>query len=174
VPSELAHASWLFNGIADPATRGFCLEIGEYLVDACGVNRGDGSETGGPNRTILWGLQRPPLNGQKSVLRCDKDMTLDELAPTLLPFLSTNACDSLVISCDGDNAALLEVLKANLDGHVPIVEESNGTFGMTCVAEHDQNDRMRQYTPRDELLYPTRSSYTFVLCSVTLKCLCLA
>ena len=45
-------------------------QVVEYLTDAVGAHRGDGKDTGGPDRTILYGLQRPPLNGQDTVLRC--------------------------------------------------------------------------------------------------------
>jgi hypothetical protein len=101
--------------VQSAAVRGFCILLGEYLSDACMVNRGDGSTTGGPDRTILYGLQRPPINGQDTVLRCSADTSFDELAPTLMPFYATNALDSLRVSCDPANTALLEIL-AKIDG----------------------------------------------------------
>jgi hypothetical protein len=100
----------LLPHVASGAVRGFCALLQGYLADACGVNRGDGSRTGGPNRTILYGLQRPPLNGQDTVLRCGADTTFDELAPSLLPFYATNALDSLRVSVDPTNHALLSIL----------------------------------------------------------------
>ena len=87
--------------------RGFCILLHEYLADACGVNRGDGKNTGGPDRTILYGLQRPPMNGQDTILRCDAYTSFDELAPTLLPFYVTNALPCVRVSCDPKNKDLL-------------------------------------------------------------------
>ncbi len=81
------------------------MHLLEYLDDAVGVNRGNGKDTGGPDRTILYGLQRPPLNGHATVLRCDGGTTLDELAPTLLPFFATNAYGDLTLSVDPQNKA---------------------------------------------------------------------
>eukprot|EP00658_Telonema_sp_P-2_P086052 TRINITY_DN995_c0_g3_i3.p1 TRINITY_DN995_c0_g3~~TRINITY_DN995_c0_g3_i3.p1 ORF type:complete len:173 (+),score=56.27 TRINITY_DN995_c0_g3_i3:116-634(+) len=61
-------------------------------------------------RQILYGLQRPPLNGQHTVLRADDSTKFDELAPTLLPFYTTNAFETVRISCDPANKQLLAQL----------------------------------------------------------------
>lgn len=96
--------------VESAVVRGFCVLVAEYLADACGANRGDGKDTGGPDRTILYGLQQPPLNGQDTVLRCAADTSFDELAPTLVPFLVTNALHGLRVSCDPANSALVSQL----------------------------------------------------------------
>ena len=74
------------------------------------MNRGDGKNTGGPDRTTIWGLQRPPMDGQDTVLRCAADTSFDELAPTLVPFFVTNAGESMRVSVDPANSALMTAL----------------------------------------------------------------
>merc|ERR1712028_47641 len=113
VPAELSYTAGLVGNLSSPAVKGFCVLLMEYLVDAVGVNQGDGKGTGGPDRTILFGMQRPPLNGQKSLLRCGAETTLEELAPTLVPFWCTNAFDSVTVSCDPTNKTLQEQLQAH-------------------------------------------------------------
>jgi len=112
-PADLSYAAGLLDDLSSPAVKGFCVLLMEYLVDASGVQRGDGTGTGGPERTILFGMQRPPLNGQKNILRCNAKTMLDELAPTLLPFWCTNAADSMLVSCDPENKALQAQLQAH-------------------------------------------------------------
>ena len=85
----------ILKHIRSESVGGFCLLLKDYLADAVGANRGNGKDTGGPDRTILYGLQRPPLNGQYTLLRCGKGTTFDELAPTLTPFYCTNAATSV-------------------------------------------------------------------------------
>ena len=118
---------------------GFCLLVKDYLTDACGANRGDGKNTGGPDRTILYGLQRPPLNGQETVLRCNANTTFDELAPTLTPFYCTNAINSLRISCDPNNLKdVLSNLK-DLNGNFSISTETDEEFSNICNNEEFYN-----------------------------------
>lgn len=47
---------------------------------------------------MLFGLQRPPLDGGASVVRLKEDSTVDDVAPYLVPFLVTNARETLQIS----------------------------------------------------------------------------
>merc|ERR1711865_310462 len=75
-PADLSYAAGLLDDLSSPAVKGFCVLLMEYLVDASGVQRGDGTGTGGPERTILFGMQRPPLNGQKNILRCNAQTKL--------------------------------------------------------------------------------------------------
>uniref|UniRef100_A0A7S4JL18 Aldehyde dehydrogenase domain-containing protein n=1 Tax=Paramoeba aestuarina TaxID=180227 RepID=A0A7S4JL18_9EUKA len=112
----------LLSSVDSSAVRGFCLLLNEYLADAAGAHRGDGSKTGGPNRTILYGLQRPPMNGEDTVLRCSDSTSYDELVPSLVPFFVTNAWSNCRISVDPSNSALVEKLKAveSLQGKVDI------------------------------------------------------
>ena len=117
--------------------KGFCVVLTEYLADACGVNQGDSKDTGGPGRTILFGLQRPPLNGHHTVLRCDKNTTFDELAPTLVPFYVTNAVDSVRVSCDPSNSALISQLE-QISG-VASVSETEGEFAASSASPNLYN-----------------------------------
>jgi len=120
-PSPVAGAHALLELLESKASRGYCIEVLEYIQDACGVRRGDGSATGGPNRTILFGLQRPPMNDQVTALRCSAHTTLDELAPSLLPFMVTNAWMAVEVSVDPSNKKLIE----QLDHRVPHVVTSD-------------------------------------------------
>jgi len=79
--------------------RGYLRVIYEFLEEACGPK----DNTNHPHRrTAIWGWQRPPLNGQPSVVRIEKDSDNNAVAAALLPFLATNALDSLVVSMAPD------------------------------------------------------------------------
>jgi hypothetical protein len=118
--------------IESSVVRGFCILLHEYLADACGVNRGDGKNTGGPDRTILYGLQRPPMNGQDTILRCDAYTSFDELAPTLLPFYVTNALPCVRVSCDPKNTDLLSQLKRMSGLQRKVDEQTEAEFSSIC------------------------------------------
>jgi len=128
--SVAAFAAPLLARVQSAQVKGFCVALSEYLADACakGPARGDGSQTGGPNRTSLFGLQRPPINGQATVLRCGPATSFDELAPTLLPFFVTNAFDSVRVSVDPANGSLLALLGEGWLAGVPVVAESAAAF----------------------------------------------
>mmetsp|Transcript_19983 Transcript_19983/g.52332 ORF Transcript_19983/g.52332 Transcript_19983/m.52332 type:complete len:740 (-) Transcript_19983:434-2653(-) len=132
VPAGMEYAAPLLNSVLSAEVRGFCVLVMEYLSDACGVNRGDGKNTGGPDRTTIWGLQRPPMDGQDTVLRCAADTSFDELAPTLVPFYVTNAGSSVRVSVDPANSALVTAL-AELD--VTVVAQSDAEFEATAASE---------------------------------------
>eukprot|EP00040_Diaphanoeca_grandis_P031008 m.184694 g.184694 ORF g.184694 m.184694 type:complete len:736 (+) comp32203_c1_seq1:199-2406(+) len=78
-----------------PSANGYIHLITAYLKDAAGV-----PHEGYGQRTTLWGLQRPPINGHKTEVRVSKDTHLDEVLMTLVPFAVTNACTQLSISID--------------------------------------------------------------------------
>ena len=78
---------------SDDLTAGYCGVLAEYLRDACGAHQGSSL-----SRTVLYGLQRPPLEAGPSVVRLDASSTADDVAPYLLPFLITNARSSLQLS----------------------------------------------------------------------------
>jgi len=80
------------KGVESKAVRGFCLEILNFVRDACA-----GPFEGVGHRTTLFGVQRPPL-GQGVAVRIARDATYDQAAPLLLPFLATNAAPQLHIS----------------------------------------------------------------------------
>ena len=95
--------------------------LANYLADACGAKPGKVSAS----RTSLYGLQRPPVGGGATIVRVGEGTSVDDAgavsvrayqmqanishawflnygdapaAPYLLPFLLTNARDSLTIS----------------------------------------------------------------------------
>lgn len=86
------------NHVRDPAIRGYCYELINYLHDATRTNPKQGF---GTSRTALWGLQRPPLLiGSKTLIRCPSKTSYDSLAPILLLFRTTNARGQVEISVD--------------------------------------------------------------------------
>ena len=107
---------WL-SDIADPAARGYCVELVRYLCDATEENPKRGFGTG---RTALWGLQRPPiLEGLRTLVRCGPSTTFDGLSSIFLLFYSTNARSQVELSVDGSNEELLnKLMKHDLDSHV--------------------------------------------------------
>jgi hypothetical protein len=108
---------WLSN-ISDASIRGYCIELIRYLSDATEVNPKRGFGTSG--RTVLWGLQRPPmLEGLRTLVRCGRDVTLDDLSAIFVLFYSTNARSQLELSVDESNTELLDILqKHDLDNHI--------------------------------------------------------
>jgi len=67
--------------------RGYVRQIGAYLLTAA-----DGPRRAFGQRTALYGLQRPPMDGRRTALRVGPAATsLDELLPLALPFAMTNA-----------------------------------------------------------------------------------
>jgi len=86
-------------------TRGYLLELASYLQTAAtGPRRCVGHRTG------LYGLQRPPLDGSLTALRCSELTSLDELLPFILVFAMTNAAPQALLSIDPANDALLDEL----------------------------------------------------------------
>jgi len=95
----------------NPEFRGYMMEIGEYLIDATA----SGPRHGCGERTVLWGLQRPPVDGAPTIFRVKDDEKLfDDLSVKLLPFFMTNARKSAVVVVEGGdkNGALAKKLKA--------------------------------------------------------------
>lgn len=87
-----AYSSLLDRAVTDPKVKGYCHLLAEYLVDACQESPKTGGGNGG--RTVLYGLQRPPLD-TISVIR---GSNMNEIVPRLLPFLLTNAQNSVCVS----------------------------------------------------------------------------
>jgi len=88
----IASISKLVSLVKNSAARGYCQVLGEYLVDACEVSPKVGGGNGG--RTVLYGLQRTPKN-TISIIRSDN---LDEIIIRLIPFVGTNARNSICVS----------------------------------------------------------------------------
>lgn len=101
------------------AIAGYCGTLAAYLQDACGAHEGSSL-----TRTVLFGLQRPPLDGGASVVRLEEDSTVDDVAPYLVPFLITNARETLQIS-----APVAAVRSCTVsDAHMASVCDVNGSI----------------------------------------------
>lgn len=126
------------EGGAAAHARGYIALLASYLRDACGPKTGYGE------RTAVWGLQRPPLNGQPTVIRVDAETPHDALAVALTPFWMTNARDQLIVSCDTDSQeALHDMLASSLgSGGVEVLLENNAQFEKTSA------DAWNVITPR--------------------------
>lgn len=114
--------------VESAAVQGYMRVLADYLADACGPKTGFGQ------RTTLWGLQRPPLNGDVTVLRCGPATSFDDVAVYLLPFHITNAASQMVVSYDPANVGLAAALgKAGLAGRIECKAESAAEFERTAA-----------------------------------------
>ena len=101
------------------AVAGYCGVLSSYLQDACGAHEGSSL-----TRTVLFGLQRPPLDGGASVVRLGDDSTVDDVAPYLVPFLVTNARECLQISAPSAAVSALTPQMHALPPFVPSLSPS--------------------------------------------------
>eukprot|EP00301_Raphidiophrys_heterophryoidea_P004598 c1198_g1_i1.p1 GENE.c1198_g1_i1~~c1198_g1_i1.p1 ORF type:complete len:724 (-),score=202.99 c1198_g1_i1:181-2352(-) len=122
LPKPMTYCTELIQCIKNEKKRGFAMLVLNYLNEACRPRRGRGQ------RTSLYGLQRPPLNGMCTLIRCEPDQDLDDLLVFVLAFLVTNARTQVVISCHPSHASLRSVLlcKNRLRG-IPVVFEETVT-----------------------------------------------
>ncbi len=101
----------LADAVASQEVRGFLVELNEYLADAAGDGPREGWRNGqAGQRTTLYGLQRPPLNGQRTVLRAGA-ASVDDLAPYLLPFSATTAAGQARVSVSPNNREAIACLE---------------------------------------------------------------
>ncbi|GMI00170.1 hypothetical protein TrLO_g11702 [Triparma laevis f. longispina] len=77
--------------------KGYCIELTEYLRDSVGAKEGYG------DRTTLWGLQRPPIDGKVTVVRAGDDIS--SVAAKLVPFVATNARNQVEVSVNSEEVA---------------------------------------------------------------------
>jgi hypothetical protein len=119
--AENDHIPAMFQDVKDTERRGYLAVLANYLEDAAsGPKEGwrNGMEDA---RTCLYGLQRPPLSGQPTVVRCDAHTSLDDAAPILLPFVCTNAKDQLEVSVHPKNQSVIKALEGS--GVSTVIEE---------------------------------------------------
>ena len=99
LPGPLSYLAGILHTMEDQETRGYCMLLLHYLADACrGPWQGHGS------RTILYGLQRPPL-GKQCLVRVGAGASEVHAWPYLLPFLATTARGQLQVSIVPDSPA---------------------------------------------------------------------
>jgi hypothetical protein len=111
----------ILMAIADDAVRGYCVLLIEYLQNACRKNPKSGySKT----RSVLFGIQRLPL-GMKTILRCPKHSSWDDLAPIYILFQSTNARDQAEVSIHPDNVLIIKLCQQL---KLPMTIESDADF----------------------------------------------
>ena len=103
--------------VTDDVKKGYCVEILNYLEDSVGAKEGYGF------RTTLWGLQTPPQDGRRTVLKCEKGTVFDDIAAKCVVFGATNAKDMFVVQCEEEG------LQRQLEG-----------FGFATVAWGEEED----------------------------------
>ena len=97
----------------------------------------------GKARETLYGWQRPPLH-LKTAFRLAVSASLDDVAPSLILFLATNARDQLVVSVEAGGEALVDGLVAcGVDARVEASFEADAYYDVVSGA--DLRDRYRTY-----------------------------
>jgi hypothetical protein len=128
----------LMERVEDPAVRGYCAIMMDYLRDACGPRTGPGKA-----RETLYGWQRPPLHLQLA-FRLEASTTIDDVAPSLILFLATNARDQLVVSVEAGGEALVDALVAcGVDAKVEERFEAETYYD--AVSGRELRDRFATY-----------------------------
>jgi len=133
-----ASISALMEKVEDPCVRGYCSLLVDYLRDACGPRAGPGKA-----RETLYGWQRPPLH-LRLAFRLAASASLDDVAPSIVLFLATNARDQLVVSVEAGGEALVEVLsRCGVDARVEARFEAASYYDVVSGA--DLRDRFCSY-----------------------------
>jgi hypothetical protein len=120
--APVQYISDLLDAAESKEVCGYCVEIANYLVDAAGPNEAHAA------RSVLWGIQRPPINGQMTILRCSKTNSLSDALPTMIPFLISNARDQLSVSVHPENTELIQKLESLGGGRISMIQEDDGSF----------------------------------------------
>eukprot|EP00929_Paragymnodinium_shiwhaense_P101337 TRINITY_DN6434_c0_g1_i1.p1 TRINITY_DN6434_c0_g1~~TRINITY_DN6434_c0_g1_i1.p1 ORF type:complete len:737 (+),score=169.84 TRINITY_DN6434_c0_g1_i1:85-2211(+) len=84
----------VLSSVKDDRLRGYGIVCLEYLLDACFEPKQGKT---GP-RTCLFGMQRPPIDGSATILRCENGANVDLLLLHALPFAATNAHEQVHLS----------------------------------------------------------------------------
>lgn len=95
----------LMDEVQSDLVRGYCYLLVEYLRNVDDRNPREVPITS-KGRTVLWGLQRPPLQTH-TVLRCASDTTTwDACAPIYMLFHASNARNQVKLSLPPGNAPM--------------------------------------------------------------------
>lgn len=135
----------IISGVGSEHVRGYLRIMANYMSEAAsGPREGHGA------RTALWGLQRPPMDGTKSFIRCEANTSFDDLAVDLLPFAMTNARSQIEVSVDPNNTAVAKQL---------------ASMGVTVDVKHERRDvfleRVEEEKPWN-VIYPQACDFVLV------------
>uniref|UniRef100_A0A7S2I1C9 Uncharacterized protein n=1 Tax=Helicotheca tamesis TaxID=374047 RepID=A0A7S2I1C9_9STRA len=125
--SRLKYVQSIISSIDNLVSRGFCIELFNYISDVTSNNPKRGF---GTSRTALWGVQRPPiLDDMRTAIRCNSTISFSDLVPIFLPFYVTNAREQVELSIDPENEELLKALqKLGVDDAVKFIVEDASDF----------------------------------------------
>jgi len=90
-------AADIVSAISDKKYKAYACLLTDYIADACAASPSTVSEDNGTSRTAYFGLQRPPIDGTKTLLSLSGG-NADMLLLHLLPFAITSAFDQCVVS----------------------------------------------------------------------------
>eukprot|EP00039_Didymoeca_costata_P002708 m.62062 g.62062 ORF g.62062 m.62062 type:complete len:731 (+) comp11478_c1_seq1:293-2485(+) len=114
-----------------PEAKGYNNLLAAYLKQSCGP------KINICGRSVLWGLQRPPLGQPNSLLRIDKDSTVDMVGRYIIPFYMTNAKEQLDVSVDPDvSYSVITALDAS---NVQYSLETEDTFNTSARTKEAWN-----------------------------------
>ncbi|KNC86609.1 hypothetical protein SARC_01238 [Sphaeroforma arctica JP610] len=122
--------------------HGYLAMLSDYIYDATqsGPHKGYGA------RTALWGLQRPPINGQMTEIRIptsDVD-TCTQALPYILPFYMTNAREQVRVSMtSGDDEG---------KNFAKELEKACPGLQIVCEAQTDFDMRVQTVNPWNALV----------------------
>eukprot|EP01134_Creolimax_fragrantissima_P001196 CFRG1196T1 len=114
--------------------KGYMVLLADYIKDATqvGPRRGYGA------RTALWGLQRPPINGQLTEIRIPQGLSVAEAGPYILPFYMTNAREQVRVSVDTGESGVMDKLVSACPG-LNVVCETADEFKARVEGESHWN-----------------------------------
>lgn len=94
----------IVSKISDDKYKAYAYLLVDYITDVCSANPKTVSVDNGTSRTAYFGMQRPPIDGTKTLLSLSSG-NADLFLLHLLPFAITNACDQCIVSV-GENKDL--------------------------------------------------------------------
>eukprot|EP00472_Partenskyella_glossopodia_P009340 CAMPEP_0197538412 /NCGR_PEP_ID=MMETSP1318-20131121/59632_1 /TAXON_ID=552666 /ORGANISM="Partenskyella glossopodia, Strain RCC365" /LENGTH=714 /DNA_ID=CAMNT_0043096819 /DNA_START=153 /DNA_END=2297 /DNA_ORIENTATION=+ len=132
LPSSFEFVNPLLNTLT-ARSKGYAKLLVTYLSEACSTN----PKPGYGNRTSLYGLQRPPLDGSETVIRASVASSSDSVILTLLPFIVTNARSQIVLSTDGSHDSFIK--ESGLDKLVEVRVEDEKEFEANVKSNRPYN-----------------------------------
>lgn len=118
----------LLGEMSNLLITGYCVTLIKYLQDVARYNPKPGF---GKSRTVLWGIQRPPL-GTQTILHCSKSVKWDCVCPIYILFYATNAREQVIISVDPVNQELINLCDKY---RLPHVVETRGQLNERIIKQ---------------------------------------